>query len=96
MKYLKIYEIYVDSKNSEEESDLLKKYTFKIGELVKVHNDPEDLCEIIAINTENRMQPYLMTDGTGKYWMSGAEFSHASKEEIDNFQLKNDANKYNI
>lgn len=96
MRYLKKYEIYVDSKNVEEESDLLKKYTFKIGELVKVHNDPEDLCEIIAINTEDIMQPYLMSDGSARYWMSGAEFSHASKEEIDNFQLKNDANKYNL
>lgn len=93
MKYLKTYEIYIDKKNADENSDLLRKYKYKIGDIVRLHRQ---VFEIDAINTNDVYQPYKLKDKYGEYWMDDKYFKQPTEEELEEFLMKKDANKYNL
>jgi len=90
MKHIKIYEIYIDAINKEENSELLLAYRYKIGDHVKMNNPLATIImQIVAINTEDDYQPYQIENKNNKYWVSGKKLKLVPEEEYI-------ANKYNI
>jgi len=97
MKYLKTYEFYIDKENAEENSDILKKYKHKIGDLVKYTSSGVfDLLEIVTINTTDKFQPYQVKDNFRRYWMSGNMLVKPTEDEIKEYLLRKNADKYNL
>ena len=99
MKHIKHYEEIIDDASI----PLPQRYGYKIGEYVKVINIPKSIYQIKAINTEDIHQPYLLIDAKKanlpswtSYWMSGNLLTYATKEEIDDFNMTIDQNKYNL
>lgn len=97
MKLLKTYEMYIDSVNADENSEILQKYSFKIGEYVKILDSAfDDILQIVAINTEDPHQPYALQDEVGRYWFSIRNIKRLTEEELKDFLREKDAEKYNL
>jgi hypothetical protein len=93
MRNIKTYENYIDKKNADENSELLKKYKYKIGDIIKLHNI---VFEIIGINTNDPFQPYQLKNIYDEYWFDSKYFETPTDKELDDFIMKRDANKFNL
>jgi hypothetical protein len=99
MKYIKTYE----SKEEEWYNDLIKSQELKLGDYVVIKhiaykkNTTEDFCKITSLPTFNNSTYYgEKIDGISTLFFRDDIIRKMNKNEIEQFEMKKDANKYNL